>query len=180
MQLIKFAAVAFSLALTGCVPFLHPLTSGNNSVFNPLLVGDWTLSDDTFHVTAVAGKSYEITWTEAGKRHKLAASLVPIGSQGYLDVVPVPFDKQDDTNDFYLPAHWILKLNLEKDRLLLAAMNAGNFNKAVKSGALTLKHEMSDGEAIVTAGSAEIERFLREHGAESELFEKPGEYRRVK
>jgi hypothetical protein len=145
-----------------------------------MLVGTWTLSDDTFHVTAVAGKSYEITWTEAGKRHKLAASVVPIGGQRYLDVVPVAIDKQDDTGDFYIPAHWILKLNLEKDRLLLSVMNAGNFNKALKSGALTLKHEMSNGEAIVTAGSAEIERFLREHGSENELFEKPGEYLRVK
>ncbi len=86
--------------------------------------------------------------------------------------------KQDDADDFYLPVHWILKLDLEKDRLLLSAMNADNFTKAITGGAL--KHEILDGEAIVTAGSADIGRFLREHGSESQLFEKPGEYLRVK
>lgn len=191
-KLLMPVAGLLLLATTGCLWSVHPLYTEESVVFEPGLVGVWATADGekTAIVRAGEDKSYEITYVDKdisdGASAKYRARLVRLGEFLFLDVRP---DRKavDELMGvaplwYLLPAHTFYRLQLSGDVLTVSQVDD---ELVTQASATPLAHEEvgekgEDSGYLLTASSAEIAAQLSKRAADEAIYEKLGEFRRLK
>jgi hypothetical protein len=194
--------VAFAL-VAGCVRSLHPIYTAADVVFDEDLIGTWRQSGQatTWQFTETkkgdAERSYRLVLTDAeGRPGTFLAHLVQLDGQRYLDLFPIAPKVAD--NGFYRfhfqRVHTFLRFDLEGNSLQLASMKPDWLEKYLKDKPDALPHttvtatgqppqdegtgELA-GQLLLTASTAELQQFLREHADTEGAYTDPVELAKI-
>src|SRR6266498_48563 len=129
---MKYAVIAFALALAGCTPSLSPLFTDTDTYVDPALAGTWLENggDGKFFCAISGDRGYRITYSEAeGNPAAFTGRLVRLGEHLFFDLYP---DEPAGGNGFYkghlVRAHSFGRLSLEGDTLRLYMMDSDWLN----------------------------------------------------
>lgn len=185
-KLIIPTLAAVAIILAGCVQSLHPLYTDKDIVFEPGLVGTWSENDsvETWTFEKAEDNRYKLTYTEKGKPGEFLATLVKLDGKLFIDLYPRDKAFEDlKQNDLFklhvLPVHTVLKIRLKGDELEMAVQNPEWLQKLVEADPKAIKHEKLDDRIVVTADTAEWQKFVIKHADTSDAYgDKPAVLKR--
>lgn len=181
MAVVCLALVAL---LPGCVvQSLHPLYTEQQPAFEPALVGVWEEVNDegasedasVWTFEGVENKAYRLTAQFGDDRTTQQVHLVRLGDSMFLDLFPDP--PQDCLEPYALSlvgVHLFMRVWLEGDELRLAHLNSDWLDEQIEQGAIVIKHESVDEDALLlTAATKDLQQLLIKHADNPEMFEDP-------
>jgi hypothetical protein len=160
---------SLTLLLSGCLtPSLHPLYTDTDVLSDPGLVGSWAEDDDdddeswTFEL--LEENAYRLTITEDGESAILEAHLLQLGEHLFLDLYPEEMEFASDWYELHLlPVHTFYWVSLQGDLLELAVMDSEWLQDRSDAGELGIRHERRDDTVILTAPTADLQKFILAH-----------------
>jgi hypothetical protein len=181
----------FGLIWAGCVPSWNPLYTEKDLVFDPLLVGAWTPLEakegfkETWAFAKGGEKLYRLQqMDEDGRKADFEARLVKLGRHRFLDLYLTKVEGDDIKLNAWagfslVPAHLILKVEQIGPALKIAAMNADWMKKFLKQHPDAIAHRVVlDDNIVLTASTAELQKFVLEHADQEDFFGGAMEMRR--
>lgn len=181
----------FGLILTGCVPSWNPLYTEKDIVFDAALVGTWMAADakegskETWVFAKAEDKLYQLQQTdEEGRKATFDMRLVKLKDHRFLDLYLAKIEEDDVKMNAWAafslaPAHLILKVHQIEPTLKIAAMNPERMKEVLKKRPDAIAHRvMFDGNIVLNASTAELQKFVLEHVNEEEFFGGPLELKR--
>ena len=168
---IRFLSLASPLILlAGCIPSLQPFYTDPDVVFEEKLLGDWSGENEKESWTfskADAAKVYSVKYVDQdGKEGPFVAHLFKLDDRMYLDFFPD--DPELKQNSFYaihlLPAHTLMRVNLDGDTLKMAVMNGDAIKKMIETDPAAIRHEKLDNTSVLSASTAELQAWIRKEG----------------
>lgn len=172
--------VGFLLMLAACVPSLHPLYTDKDLIFEPALLGAWVEakadSKSTLTFSKVADTEYKMVSGEGSdKKSIFIAHLVKLGDKRFLDVKPDPASEPDCSG---LPWHMFFYVSQIEPTLRMWDLNDKWLEKLLKKNPSLLKHEVVDGDLVLTASTKQLQRFLLRNVNTKGAFTDPVDYAR--
>jgi hypothetical protein len=168
--LVLVAAIATA---PGCLVLaLNPVYEGEQIGWEPALVGSWQNTDDKASMDIERGewKSYKVHYVHPIETGDLTAYLTTIGDVRYLDVMPV---RGEDRGSFLIPAHAVLRVTLEDNRLELTPLSYDWFFDRVRAGrgvaGLLVAMDQKENAVIMSPG-ARLRDWLRTQPPDGEMF----------
>ena len=167
--LLVFALTATPACL---VLSVNPALERESLVFDPKLVGEWYSADDNVSISVEAGEwqSYTVEYAHPVEKGRLTAYLFSLGTARYLDVMP---GRGEDHGSFLLPAHAVVRVQLENDRLELVGLSYDWFFDRLKkntpiAGLNVVLDEKEN--ALIVSPSAALRTWLRRQAAAAPTF----------
>ena len=161
---MKYLATAMilagSIALTACVPSIHPLYTAQDVVFDDSLVGAWVdlAADETWILSKAEKGEYKlIQIAEDGSVGEFSAKLVRIGTETFVDMAPV---KSGFLKDHFLATHTFVHLMKNGDRIHVSVLEPKWIKETLAERPQLLSHEKVDGETVLTALPKDLQTFL--------------------
>ena len=167
--------LALAVLMTGCtVRSLNPLYTEKDVVFEPALLGTWAEHDDadknwTFQKSGDNG--YRLLSSEGMKT--LEGRLVKLGGQLFLDVTP-----KDEDNNFAIPAHLFIKIEINGDTMRTAMLNAV-WVKAAELKTLGLSYILIGDKVVLTGPTKELQSFVARTAEDESIFRHLEDYHRT-
>jgi hypothetical protein len=181
----------FILALAGCVPSWNPFYTENDLVFDPALVGIWRpvqtqeSSKESWQFTKDGNNRYQLTQTdEEGRRARFDARLLKLKAPRFLDLYLVNVEGDELKINAWagfslVPAHLLLKVEQIEPSLKIAVMNPDWMKTFLQQRPNALAHRvLADSNVVLTANTAELQKFILDHLNDAEFFGDPMELKR--
>ncbi|MCX7011865.1 MAG: hypothetical protein NTW86_04745 [Candidatus Sumerlaeota bacterium] len=156
------------VALTGCIPSLHPLYTDEDVTFDPALVGVWSSQDskDTWTVTKAGEKEYRVVYVdEDGKKGEFTGHVLKADGQLFADLYPVEPDLKE--NDFYrahlLRVHTFVRIDQTAPTLQLSVLSPDWLGRFLKENPEAIRRETVDDAILLTAQPKDLQAFLLKH-----------------
>ena len=170
------------LVLAACVPSLHPLYTDKDLIFEPALLGEWAEakpdSKSTLTFSKAGDKEYKLVSGDGpDKKSMFIARLVKLGDKLFLDVKPDPASEPDCSG---LPWHMFFYVSRIEPTLRMWDLNDKWLEKLLKKDPSLLKHEVVDGDLVLTASTKQLQSFLLRHVNTKGAFTDPVDYTRKK
>ena len=173
---LVLAAVFLGLALSGCVPSLHPLYTEKDVVFNKDLLGVWMNKENGQKWTFSKGDTNAYSLVCQGENGKTVykTHLAKIKGHLFLDLFPEKPKLPGD--DFYklhfVPAHTFLFIRQLNNELKLSALDPDWLQKYLAAHPKAIKYEMVKDTIVLTAQPKELQAFLLKHVNDKNAFGK--------
>lgn len=193
LKLILPTALA-ALAFAGClVPSVNPLYTEKDLIFDPALVGTWgEAGNEDRHIFARDGDN-AYTWTSRDKEstNVFRAHLLKLGEHRFLDAVLTRTSDEwkgvGRTAVVVRPAHLFFKVEMEKPTLRVRAFSTEWLDKALEADPKAVAHERihepdvdeEKGRVMLTASTADLQKFILKHVEESKAFIEGAAWRRI-
>jgi hypothetical protein len=179
------AALTLALAMTACVPSLQPLFTDKDIVFDPALEGIWAEKggQEQWVFSSLSDKTgYIAINTKDGKSPaSFVAHLTGLGGYRFLDLYPAEPAMGNDNYAFhFVPAHSIHRIWLEGDVLRTAMLNQDWLDSKIQQRELEISHTVVDGEMVLTAPTADLQRLVVKYAEDEGAFPGSGEWLRKK
>lgn len=180
MRALRLAASLLAVVVSsGClVVSMQPVYEPETIAFDPALLGAWASADDDTTLTFERGEwhSYHVTVEKGSDRLRLSARLTRVGARLYLDATPLD---GTDLPALTLPVHGCFRLELGEEGLSLAELNYEWLERKTRTGEAALPVVL-DGRRnfVITASTAELRRWLVEHGETDGAFSPPTPFTR--
>lgn len=182
------AVFACALMLCSCEPELsvHRLYGSDDVVFEPGLLGTWTMPESTnneevmgFEFTKSTSDGYTLIMTyqenptAKTEKYFFAAHLVKLHGRVFIDVVPTSsqVDGQDSDGPPGIPAHFFGRISIDGDTLKMSFLDDEWVAGHVRSGDISIDTEEEDDKKVVlTASTAELQKLLVDHADDEQAF----------
>lgn len=184
-KLIGPSVVTLALALTGCIPSVHPFYTEQDLISKPGLLGTWVekgKTDGSENWTFEAGgtNEYRLTVTEKeDKKGKFSAHLFKLKDDYFLDLIPTDCSLAPDQADLVsfalFPGHLLVRVVQFEPELKLAFFDFDKLGKLLKDKPGALAHHQENDRVLLTADTRALQAFVLQHLGEGELFGEPGE-----
>jgi hypothetical protein len=176
---IKIAAGLILTLLTGCVvTSVYPFYTPKDVVFDPALVGNWVdagatnETKETWQFKPGDGQAYRFTLVDADKKTEYDAHLFKLKGQLFLDCLP------RERHDDFVPPHYLLKVNRLQPNLEMQILDYKWLTDLVEKNPKAIRHlvvskpsgESGEGTLVLTADTAELQKFLLTHLKTKEAF----------
>ncbi len=114
--------------------------------------------------------------SDAGGPRLFTLGLGRLGGELFADITPDPVTESSHLGrDLMEPVHWFWRVSLEADRLVLTPLDAEWLGTQLDSGRVVLAHEdLSDSRTVLTASTAELQRFVTQHAQDTLAFPPKG------
>jgi hypothetical protein len=169
--------------LCSCIPSVNPFYTDKDIAFNPHLVGAWQDKDkadnpDVWKFERTTNQAYQLTITDKeGKQGKFDARLFRLEQEYFLDLIPVECNYATNQADLVafsmFPGHLLVRVPQIEPELKLALFDFDWLQKHLEKNPKALAHHREDDRLLLTAGTRDLQRFVRQHLGEGELFGKP-------
>jgi hypothetical protein len=165
-------ALALAMAPACLVISVHPAYEGESIGFDPALVGAWQDTDDNASMIIERGewKSYRVHYVHPIETGDLTAYLTAIDDARYLDLMPA---RGEDRGSFVIPAHMVLRVALDGDRLELTPLSYDWFFDRLHAGAavpgLSVALDQKDN-ALIVSPVARLREWLRRQPGDGRMF----------
>lgn len=171
-----------ALFVSGCVvtsvyPFYHP----NDVIFDPALLGVWAeaaKSDGdkenwTFEKTD--DRTYKLITVDGDKKSEFDARLFKLKEHQFLDCLP------RERTEGGLPLHHLMRVEAVSPGLEFRLLDYGWLGKLVEKDPRAIRHivvpktagEGDGGNLVLTADTAELQKFLRKHLKTADAWTEP-------
>ncbi|NCP84409.1 MAG: hypothetical protein GW823_05840 [Bacteroidetes bacterium] len=170
--------------LSGCLPTLYPLYHGKDLIILSGLETTWIMKDD--------GKTYEWTFeVNPGAKDEddfkniylmriiqdtdtveYAGGFLKLGTATYLDMYLPYFEtKLPFAQSHLFPVHTIWKVEYNSDSLKILPFNSSWIRDMIENNQVRIKHEQADAGILITAGTDELQSFVKKYGEDSRAFD---------
>jgi hypothetical protein len=173
------------MLVTACVPSFHPFYFEKDLITDGRLVGEWRPSRDgdtgeIWKFEQDGDKALTLTVTEeGGKKGVFTARLFKIKQERFLDLTPkqCDFDQRqiDLVGASMIPGHLLVRVSQFEPGLKLAFFNVDWLGKHLEKSPRALAHRREGETMLLTASTAELQKFVMKHLGEGELFDEPAE-----
>lgn len=172
--------------LSACIPSIAPFYLEQDVQFDPRLVGIWHGNGtegewETWEFEKADDTSYKLTVTEkGGKPGTFIARLFKLKEELFVDILPL--ECTFDSNQAELvgcamfPGHLLVRAVQIGPKLKLAFCNYEWLGKHLEENPKDVAHHIENKRAILTAKTADLQRFVMAHLAEGQLFSAPDEF----
>ena len=166
-HIAMLAVLAGTIVTSACsvTRSLNPLYTDKDLVTEPRLEGRWTDEDakDVWEVRP-DGKGYVVTRLGDAEMEALSVHIVVIGRSVFLDVAP------KSTPSLAIDGHLFLKMHFEDQELVLQMFDwAWLRDKTAQAGVALV--DTADREHILTAPTADLQRFVSMYAEEARAFD---------
>ena len=168
-----FALLIASLIAPGClVVSLNPVYDGETIGWDPTLLGHWDDPEDKSSLDIERGewKSYRIKYIHPSESGTLTGYLTSVGDERFLDVMPV---RGADHGSFLIPAHALLRVDLDGDRLELTPISYDWLYEQLRThtslGGLDVALDQKENAVIVSSTQA-LRGWLRKQPKDEAVF----------
>ena len=182
-MLRALALVLVLASAPGCLVLsLHPAYDDETIAWEPALVGSWLASDDkvTMDVGRGEWKSYRIRFVHPSETATVTAYLTVVGDSHYLDVMPA---RGEDRGSFLVPAHAVLRLHLEDDRLEVTPLSYDWLYDRIRArqpvAGLNVVQDQKEN-ALIVSPTARLRAWLRGLPSTGPMFGAPAVFTRKK
>jgi hypothetical protein len=197
MKVKKIFFYLLAALLGGCVHVLslHSLYTEENVVFEEKLLGTWLADPNEpeanwkFRRIEEPNNAYNLLLSdEEGKKGSFVAHLVKLEDNLFLDVFPDKFPcDTDDPNKtdwpynvfFLVPAHTFLKIEQIEPTLKMSLLCHGGLEDMLENNPNLIKHEIIQDRLVLTASTKELQKFMKAHANNEEIFDELSEMKRV-
>jgi hypothetical protein len=182
-ELVLMLGVA---ALFGsCVTSVHPIYTQKDLVYDETLIGDWITNDSIilsfqnssknempFYSKDSANKFTYYAIYHDKKPAEFKVHLVKLDKYLYLDFFMQKFDLENELAEATLfPVHSFTRIKISNDTLILKGFDARYIMKLLEQRKIRIKHEVSDGNMLLTAPTEELQKFIIKYADDPELFD---------
>ena len=174
-NLMAMFVLIASLAYTACVPSVHPLYSGEDHTSDDSIVGAWidNVADETWVFSKAEKGEYKLVQIAAdGSMGEFTARLVRVGSETFVDMVPV---KGGFLRDHFLATHTFVHLTKKEDKVHVSLLEPKWIKEVLAERPDLLRHEKVNGDIVLTANPKDMQAFLianlKTRGAFTEAME---------
>lgn len=186
MRILRVLSVLGAAALLlACEPALslHPVFTEKDVVFEPALLGAWGEKDEETTVLffqRFGENAYEITLTEDNQeKSRFKGRVARLGNFLFLDALPAePASGRGILDMHRLPAHSISRLWIEGDTLFLAPLEEDWVEEKIKENKAAIAHMFIEDRCVITAPTADLQRFLLKYAEDEKAFPKEGPLQR--
>ena len=176
------AALPVFALLCGCVPSLHPRYTEATTILDPRIEGTW-LEDGghlwTFH--PAEKKRYLLEYRsrqDKGEAADLEATLLQLEQYLFLDTFPEARGASTILLSHTIRAHNIARVWLEADSLRLASLDPDWLERAIEKELIDISHQVVNGDIVLTAPTADLQRFALFAASQQGTFADPITLRR--
>ena len=128
-------------------------------------------------------KSYKMTLSnkvDSSESFTFLAHLVEIGDDMFIDLYAWSGENREDYRAANLfPVHTFMKFRYSNNKLTLIHFKLSKLKDLFESNLIRIRHEMVDGEVMITAQPKEIQKFLEKYAQDPTVLEKPSTYTRI-
>jgi hypothetical protein len=180
--------------LSGCATYsLHPFYKPDENTLEPGLVGAWMAVDKT-KITIEANKDEtyeaEVMDSDSNSCYRYTVRLIRVGNNLFADSILE--EESLSGKDFNLPygvapLHFLYKVSLNGDTLRMSLLNHDWLVKQFQAKRISVAHEYMDESAdpqdsniLLTASSADLQKFIQQIGDNPDAFEEPDTMQRQK
>jgi hypothetical protein len=167
--------------LVGCVvTSVYPFYTAKDVVFDPTLVGAWAkpgstnASDEHWQFERAEGQAYKLTVLENEKRTEFDAHLFKLKGRLFLDLCP----RERPENS--LPPHYLLRVTRLEPAFEFSLLDYEGLTKLIEKNPKAIRHlvvpnklgDNGDGLVVLTADTAELQKFILKHDKTEGAFSK--------
>ena len=178
---------------------LHPLFTKDTLVFEEKLLGTWAEEAGKPEVTwefarLEAGaperlpaelrdqtdKCYRVNVTDdQGRKGSFVGCLVKLQDKLFLDILPDKFPAgEQDAEQMRLPynaflflrVHTVVRVSSLGDQLKIRLTDDDGFKKLIEAEPKAVTHDVVDDHAVLTASTAELQKFMAKYADDERLF----------
>jgi len=180
-------ALGIAVLLAGCVSSLHPLYTEKDLVFDKALTGTWQgttegSEGETWVFKQAKNKVYDLTITCDGEPAEFEARLVRLGGATFMDTYPRNLGKKlknDYLQTHVIPSHNFARVKVREDVLLVEMLSPAWLDELLDKNDDAIAHDFVDDETVLTASTADLQKFFRKYADSDDPFERV-EFRRKK
>jgi hypothetical protein len=158
--------------LAGCVvTSVYPFYTAKDVGFDPALVGAWEKTGSTnaanehWRFEKAEGQAYKLTVQDKEKPTEFDAYLFKLKGRRFLDLYP------RERPDNSIPAHYLLKVTRIEPTLEMQVLDYDWLTKLIEKHPKPIRHivvpkkdgEDGDGLLVLTADTADLQRFIMKH-----------------
>lgn len=182
-----FIAVSF-LLLAGCiVTSVYPFYTAKDLGFEPALLGQWQdakQENDRWEFTKAGTNAYLINWISGDQTNRIRGHLFKLGSQTFMDL----FSAEGSCDAFPppIPSHMVLRVIQVAPTVRMAGLDHDWLKKYLSENPKAIRHHLvqtsensDDVQVVLTAGTAELQKFILGLLDNSEAWQEPTELKRV-
>jgi hypothetical protein len=172
-RLLRGVVLALALICApGClVVSVHPTQERESLVFDPALLGSWVDAEDNASLLIERGEwqSYRIRYELPIESGEVTGHRTTIDQARYQDMMPA---KGEDHGAFLVPVHVTLRVDLQKDRLVLTGRSYDWFLEHLrKKGVPGLGVVLDDKEnALIVSPTAAMRTWLGRQPVDGLMF----------
>jgi hypothetical protein len=175
------AGLALSALFAGCVATsVYPFYTAKDVIFEPALVGTWgepgstNATNEQWRFEKAEGQAYKLTVQEKEKPSEFDTCLFKLKGVLFLDLCP------RERPDNSLPLHYLLKVNRLGPSLEVSLLDYDWLTKLIEKNPRAVRHiivpkklgESDGGNLVLTADTAELQKFIVKHMNSEEAFGK--------
>ena len=189
MKKFLLPLLAIVALLAACVPSVNPFYTDKDVITDPRLAGTWIGDegkDDSvaWKFESVTNNFYAVLFTEEkNKTGKFEGRLFKLGEETLLDLTPTECNFATNQASIVsmaiIPGHLLLRVKFLEQSLSLAFCDPDWVGKFLEKNPTAIAHRKVDGNVILTAETAALQKFVLKHLGEGELFGKTGDYKRA-
>ena len=159
------------------VKFLHPVFLERDAVLIDNFRGTWKteFAGLVLSISPGGDNFYALAGSEEGKWSEYEATLIPMGRDLILDLLPV-FSEARET-DFakghQVTAHSVFLVHLLNDTMYLSGLSYRWFLERIKNKNLSVPFAWYDKMLLLTASTGELQEFLRMHINDRGFWDSP-------
>jgi hypothetical protein len=181
-NLIALGAAAILLA--ACIPSVNPFYTDKDIVFDQHLVGEWQEKGSTnpleyWKFEQTTNNAYKLTATEEGKTGQFSVHLFRLKGEQFLDLTPTDCNYATNQSDLVaysmFPGHLLMRVAQIEPNLKLSFSDFDWLGKYLQKNPKALGHHMESDRIILTADTADLQKFVLKHLGTNELFKEYGE-----
>jgi len=167
------AGLVAMVALAGCVGSLHPLYRDQDLIFDTGLLGTWKEKPDStesWRFSKSSDETYRLVVEDDGKIGTFEARLLKLGNLTFLDFYPEWFSGMDYYKSHFVRMHSFLLVRQITPTLEMANVEDDWMRDFLKAHPDALRHEWDDDDILLTAATADLQMFFRNHANDQGAF----------
>jgi len=184
------------IILTGCLTTLFPIFNVSDVFFNSTLIGSWKCKEDnkerfiefkkipddrkkelTEEINKISDKGYLVSRMDStgSVLSQCFVFLARIGKNYYLDFYPAELPSQKSVNSFYkdhfIKVHASYRIDFkDKDHFDMKRLDGDFLDKLISSNKINIRHEVVDGNIVITAPTDELQKFIIQYSDNPKAF----------
>lgn len=156
----------------GCVYSVHPLFQDDELQFRSELVGTWQVDDETIWKFKPDGDQYEVIHIDKEDTTYLEGRLGQLGDHYYMDFFIGDDLELSDMEIFHLfPTHTFAKITFGGDEVIMEWFTSQWLEDLIKDKRIRIKHELANDSVLLTASTAELQKFIQKYSDEPKAFD---------
>ncbi|MEM6723742.1 MAG: hypothetical protein AAF598_06865 [Bacteroidota bacterium] len=180
MKNVKFLTgfVVLCICLQACIPSLYPLYKTENLKLDNRIEGYWENSDAgnwDFERFILGGEyTYKL---EISEDELLAAHLLELGGQTFMDFYPLEVKSLFSETDFYdthfMPVHTFAKVELSDEQLTVRFFDTEFLEELLEQKKIRIRNEKVQDGFVLSADTDELQKFVLKYAEDPMSFIDP-------